>query len=610
MFTYPKGYDVIVIGAGHAGCEAALAAARMGCTVLLLTHNLDTIAQMSCNPAIGGIAKGHLVREIDALGGEMARNIDKTGIQFKMLNKKKGPAVWASRAQADKKAYQLEMKSTLESQPRLDIKQESVVELLVEGTKACGVCCATGNRYKSRAVILTTGTFLDGIIHIGEKSFVGGRAGEQTSKALAKNIQKLGFETSRLKTGTPPRINSIGADFSVMVRQDGDAPPVPFSFSTKKIDIAQIPCFITKTTEDTNRIVKENLHRSPLYGGKIRATGVRYCPSIEDKVVKFPERSSHQVFIEPEGINTREAYLNGVSTSMPYDVQIGIVRSIVGLEKAEIIRPGYAVEYDFILPTQLAPTLETKKIGNLYLAGQINGTSGYEEAAAQGLMAGINAALRVMERDPLVLDRSEAYIGVLIDDLVTKGTREPYRMFTSRAEYRLLLRQDNADVRLMPYGGTIGLVPAEKMRQLDEKKALVVEGIRRAREMRCGNYTIEQLLRRPDASYRKLRSEVAHDLPEYANEVVEQIEIEIKYAGYIKRQLEDVQRFKKMEGRMIPLSVDFTQMRGLKKEAIEKLQRVRPTSVGQAARISGITPADISILMIWLEREMRLSSVT
>lgn len=609
MFTYQKEYDVIVIGAGHAGCEAALAAARMGCTVLMLTHNLDTIAQMSCNPAIGGIAKGHLVREIDALGGEMARNIDKTAIQFKMLNKKKGPAVWASRAQADKKEYQMEMKSTLESQPRLDTKQESVVELLVEGTRICGVSCATGNRYKGRTVILTTGTFLNGIIHIGERSFLGGRAGEQTSKHLAENIQKLGFETSRLKTGTPPRINSMGADFSVMVRQDGDIPPVPFSFGTKQLDVAQIPCFITKTTEDTNRIVKENLHRSPLYGGKIRATGVRYCPSIEDKVVKFPEKGSHQVFIEPEGRRTRESYLNGVSTSMPYDVQLGIVRSIIGLEKVEIIRPGYAVEYDFIPPTQLAPTLETKRIENLYLAGQINGTSGYEEAAAQGLMAGINAALRVMEREALVLDRSEAYIGVLIDDLVTKGTMEPYRMFTSRAEYRLLLRQDNADVRLMPYGGMIGLVPPERLRQLDEKKARVVEGIRRAQELRCGSYTIEQLLRRPDASYRRIRSEVAHGLPDYDTEVVEQIEIEIKYTGYIKRQLEEVQRFKKMEGRKIPLSVDFTKMRGLKKEAIEKLKRIQPTSVGQAARISGITPADISILMIWLERETRLTPI-
>ncbi|MCX6773942.1 MAG: tRNA uridine-5-carboxymethylaminomethyl(34) synthesis enzyme MnmG, partial [Candidatus Micrarchaeota archaeon] len=431
MYIFSSKYHVIVIGAGHAGCEASLAASRMGCNVLLLTGNLDTIAQMSCNPAIGGLAKGHLVREIDALGGEMAHNIDATGIQFRILNKKKGPAVWGYRAQADKKAYQARMKHVLEGQNGLDIKQEMAIEIILESGSARGVICQTGNAYHADCVIVTSGTFLDGVIHIGEMSLGGGRSGEQASVELASNLRKIGLETGRLKTGTPPRINIRDIDSSVMVRQDGDPEPAAFSFSTGKIEIEQMPCFITHTTENTKNIILENLKRSPLYSGKIKATGVRYCPSIEDKMVKFPDKVGHQVFIEPEGRDTKEAYLNGASTSLPCDLQLAVVRSIVGLEKAEILRHGYAIEYDYVLPTQLYGTLETKNICNLYLAGQINGSSGYEEAAAQGLMAGINAALRAKGKEPVVLDRSQAYIGVLIDDLVTKGTMEPYRMFTS-----------------------------------------------------------------------------------------------------------------------------------------------------------------------------------
>ena len=605
-YIYPKTYDCIVIGGGHAGCEAALAAARMGCRVLMLTGNLDAIARMSCNPAIGGIAKGHLVREIDALGGEMGKNTDATGIQFKVLNRKKGPAVWSSRAQADKLAYNARMKRVLEEQTGLDLKQEMAARIIMAGGSANAVECLTGNTYHSVAVIVATGTFLNGLIHIGESSFSAGRAGESASVELAANLQGHGFQMGRLKTGTPPRLNAKEIDVSGMVRQDGDAVPLPFSFSSGKLNIDQVPCYITHTTEATAKIIRDNLHRSPLYGGRIKGTGVRYCPSIEDKVVRFPDKPSHQVFIEPEGRHTAEVYLNGVSTSLPYEVQVAIVRSIDGLGRAEIMRPGYAVEYDYVLPTQLYPTLETKMVRNLYLAGQINGTSGYEEAAAQGMMAGINAALRVRGKEPFMLDRSEAYIGVLIDDLVTKGTNEPYRMFTSRAEYRLFLRQDNADIRLMPYGRTLGLISDAQIAKLDRKKDLIREGLHKLAELRSENLTAEQLLRRPETRWADLPRLGIAGLPDYDAEVVEQIESEVKYAGYLKRQLEDIERFRKMESLKIPGLIDYSRMHGLKKEAREKLQKIRPVSLGQAARISGITPADVSILMIFLAREGRL----
>ena len=598
-------YDIIVIGAGHAGCEAALAGARMDCKVLLLGSNLDTVAQMSCNPAIGGLAKGHLVREIDALGGEMGKNIDATGIQFRILNRKKGPAVWASRAQADKKAYQQRMKGVLERQNGVDLKQETGIRIIVEGDSAVGVACLTGNIYKGKSLVVATGTFLDAIIHIGDMTFPGGRAGENASVELAASIRELGFTVGRLKTGTSPRINMKDVALSGLARQDGDEIPTPFSFSTKKLEVAQSACYLTYTTSETKDIVMRNIHRSPLYGGKIKATGVRYCPSIEDKMVKFPDKDRHQIFIEPEGRDTAEVYLNGASTSFPYDVQLALVRSITGLDRAEIMRPGYAVEYDYCPPTQLYPTLETKIVKNLYMAGQINGTSGYEEAAAQGLVAGINAALKVKGLDPFILDRSEAYIGVLIDDLVIKGTMEPYRMFTSRAEYRLFLRQDNADARLMHYGKKFGLITDEQMETLRNKLGAVSEGLTKLREARLGQYTGAQLLRRPEISYRDLRSMGAVDLPVYDDAVIEQIEIEIKYDGYLKRQSEEIAKMRKMESRKIPEWIDFTSMSALKKEAREKLQQVRPLSIGQAARISGITPADISILTILLEKQSR-----
>lgn len=607
MYIYPDVYDCIVIGAGHAGCEAALAAARMGCKVLMLTGNLDAIARMSCNPAIGGIAKGHLVREIDALGGEMARSTDETGIQFKVLNRKKGPAMWSSRAQADKTAYAIRMKRVLEAQSGLDLKQEVVTRLIVGDEKVEAVECASGNRYRAAAVIVTTGTFLNGVLHIGEWSGTGGRMGEAPAVELSNSLKENGLELGRLKTGTPPRLNARSIDFSAMVKQEGDSPPLPFSFSTKMLQLIQLPCHVTHTTKKTIAVIRDNLHRSPLYAGRIKGTGVRYCPSIEDKVVKFPDRTAHQVFIEPEGRHTSEIYLNGVSTSMPYEVQLEIVHSILGLEDAEILRPGYAVEYDYVFPTQLTPALETKKVRNLFLAGQINGTSGYEEAAAQGIMAGINSALKVKGKGPFVLGRSEAYIGVLIDDLVTKGTNEPYRMFTSRAEYRLSLRQDNADIRLMPYGKELGLVTDAQIEKLEKKKERIREGLGLLADLKCGSATAEQMLKRPGITWADLEREGFGDLPAYDTDVIEQIESEVKYDGYLRRQEEEIERFKKMESMTIPPQIDYKQMNGLKKEARDKLDKIRPVSLGQAARISGITPADISILMVLLRREAKPS---
>ncbi|KPK41392.1 MAG: tRNA uridine 5-carboxymethylaminomethyl modification protein [Omnitrophica WOR_2 bacterium SM23_29] len=583
IYSYAKEYDVIVIGGGHAGCEAALSVSRMGFRCLLLTMNLDTIAQMSCNPAIGGLAKGNIVREIDALGGEMAKVTDKTGIQFRLLNTKKGPAVQAPRAQADKKLYQFTMKKVLEGQEGLDIKQEIVEEIIVENRKVGGVICQTGMCYKAKVVIITTGTFLNGLIHIGLVSFPAGRMGEFPAVKLSGSLRSLGVEIKRLKTGTPARINKRSIDFSKVEIQHGDPVPTPFSFLTKKIEQKQIPCYITYTNPETHKYILGNLDRSPLYSGKIKGIGPRYCPSIEDKVVRFKDKDRHQIFLEPEGLNTDEVYLNGVPTSLPQDVQISMLRTIKGLEHSEIMRFGYAIEYDFCPPTQLKATLETKLIENLYFAGQINGTSGYEEAAAQGIMAGINAVLKIKGEAPFILERSEAYIGVLIDDLVTKGTNEPYRMFTSRAEYRLLLRCDNADLRLMKYGFKFGLISKTQYEIMERKKDLIQKGVE---------------------FVKKNRSE---ELSSFPAEAKEQINIEIKYEGYIKRQLKEAERLKKVERVRIPNSLEYKGIKGLRKEAQEKLERIRPESLGQASRITGISPCDISLLYIYLESLSRRS---
>ena len=621
MNTYQKHYDVIVVGAGHAGCEAALAAARMGCETLIVTINLDTIAKMSCNPAIGGLAKGHLVKEIDALGGEMAKNIDKTGIQFRRLNTKKGPAVRSSRAQADKKAYQDEMKRVLEAQERLDIKQVLVEELLVEKGRCIGILSQTKTAYFGETVILTTGTFLKGIIHIGDVSYSAGRAGESSAEKLSDSFLSLGFEIGRLKTGTPPRVNAQTVAFSEMEIQPGDENPRPFSFLTQRITQPQLPCYLTYTNQQTHDVIRENLHRSAMYSGRIVGIGPRYCPSIEDKVVRFAEKTEHQVFVEPEGRDTDEIYLNGISASLPEDVQVEMVHSIKGLEKAEIMRFGYAVEYDFAPATQLQPTLETKRVPGLYFAGQLNGTTGYEEAAAQGLMAGINAALKVKGGNPLVLDRSEAYIAVLIDDLVTLDIREPYRMFTSRAEYRLALREDNADLRLTEIGRQIGLVDDNRYHRFQRKAAAVETELGRLQEtllkptpatlerlasiLETGELkqptSLAELLKRPELHYEQI-TEIVPPVEALAPAVTEQVEIQIKYDGYIQRQQRQIHQFKKLENFRIPDAFDYANVQGLKTEAREKLARIRPASIGQAARVPGVSPADISILTVILHQ--------
>jgi len=616
VIVYEKEYDIIVVGAGHAGCEAALAGARMGCDTLLLSINLDAIALMSCNPSIGGLAKGHLVKEIDALGGEMAKAIDETGIQFRTLNTRKGPAVRASRAQADKQRYRARMKRVLENQKNLSMKQAEVVGLHVEDGTVLGVDTRVGVRFPGRTVILTTGTFLRGLIHVGLTSFAGGRAGDLPAVGLSDSLRNLGFEIGRLKTGTPARLDGKTIDFSRLEVQHGDEHPIPFSFSTDKIDRPQLPCHIVYTNERTHEIIRANLDRSPLYGGVIEGVGPRYCPSIEDKVVRFPEKERHQSFLEPEGADTVEIYPSGLSTSLPIDVQFALYRSIEGLEHVEIMRPAYAIEYDYVDPIQIHASLETKLVRNLYHAGQINGTSGYEEAAAQGLMAGINAALRVKGKEPLVLGRGEAYIGVLVDDLVTLGTREPYRMFTSRAEYRLLLREDNADLRLREKGHQLGLVSEGDYQRFLEKKEMIGAELERLKKTRLvpseterafleehgladlkNAVTYEQLLRRPEFTYADLEKidAVCRELP---LAVREQAEIQIKYQGYIERQLQQIERSSRLESTRIPVDFDYRALPGLSAEVREKLIRFRPDTIGQASRIQGVTPAAISILAV------------